>query len=271
VKIEIKISSKAYQINIEDPIDISIPLIFNGDQPNAFGVEKATSKACEVGNFIGDTRRGGSCNFEEYKFITHCNGTHTECIGHISHKRISVNNILKNCFIPSTLITVKPEKASETNDTYIPDKNNEDLMITKKIISDALKNNSTDFLDGLIIRTLPNSETKKYRKYEGNSSPFFSLEAIKYIVSLNVKHILIDTPSVDRPFDEGNLSIHRIFWDVSLGSYDIDEKKHSFKTITELIYVPNDIGDGNYFLNLQIPNFVADAAPSRPIIYNVYI
>jgi hypothetical protein len=34
-----------------------------------------------------------------------------------------------------------------------------------------------------------------------------------------------------------------------------------------MIYVPDEIPDGSYFLNLQIPNFVADAAPSRPILY----
>jgi len=43
--------------SLDGPIDISIPLNFNGPQPNAFGVEPASSKACEYGDLVGDTRR----------------------------------------------------------------------------------------------------------------------------------------------------------------------------------------------------------------------
>ena len=34
-----------------------------------------------------------------------------------------------------------------------------------------------------------------------------------------------------------------------------------------MIYVPDCISDGSYLLNLQIPAFLSDAAPSRPILY----
>ena len=36
-----------------------------------------------------------------------------------------------------------------------------------------------------------------------------------------------------------------------------------------MIFVSNDITDGKYFLNIQIPSFVSDAAPSKPIIFEV--
>ena len=39
------------------------------------------------------------------------------------------------------------------------------------------------------------------------------------------------------------------------------------RTVTEMIYVPDRIADGRYVLNLQLPAFQSDAAPSRPIIY----
>src|SRR5260221_10710090 len=74
--------------------DISIPLRFDGPQPNAYGVEAATAKACEYGKLVGDTRRGGNCNFEQVALIPHCNGTHTECVGHITKERISVRECL---------------------------------------------------------------------------------------------------------------------------------------------------------------------------------
>ena len=49
--------------------DISIPMHFNGEQPNTYGVARASAKAYEVGSFVGDTRRGGACNFEEYTLV----------------------------------------------------------------------------------------------------------------------------------------------------------------------------------------------------------
>jgi arylformamidase len=39
--------------------------------------------------------------------------------------------------------------------------------------------------------------------------------------------------------------------------------------VTELIYVPDEIPDGYYLLDLQMPPFMTDAAPSRPLLYQV--
>ncbi len=39
------------------------------------------------------------------------------------------------------------------------------------------------------------------------------------------------------------------------------------KTITEMIFVDDEIRDGLYLLNLQMPAFPTDAAPCRPVIY----
>ena len=65
MEITLEFGDRKMKIELSDPIDISIPLDFNGAQPNAYGVEPASSIACEYGQLIGDTRRGGSCNFEQ--------------------------------------------------------------------------------------------------------------------------------------------------------------------------------------------------------------
>ena len=267
--LEFKINSSGYKIDTDNPLPISIPLDFHDNQPNAFGAPTASGSAVETGKFIGDTRRSGSCNFEQYTFIPHCNGTHTECVGHISHERISIHDTLRDTFIPSTLITVEPENAAASNENYKPDKQNNDMFITKKALNEALKDSNSDFLGSLIIRTLPNEDSKKTRDYMGNHPAFFSLDAMDYISSLNVKHLLVDLPSLDRTFDEGLLSAHRIFWGIPLKSHDIKKNNHSPKTITEMIYVPDNISDARYILNLQIADFVADASPSRPVIFKV--
>jgi arylformamidase len=267
--IKFNINNSEYEINSQEGIDISIPLIFNGEQPNIYDVDKASAKAFESKQFIGDTRRGGSCNFEEYKLIAHCNGTHTECIGHISNERISIIKTLKDTFIPSALITVSTARAPETGDNYSPHKIKEDRLITKTSIENAFGKVKPVFTEGLIIRTLPNDESKRSRRYSKNPPPFFSIEAMSVIKNLNVKHLLVDIPSLDRAFDEGRLTAHHIFWNVKQGSHDVDKSNYSLNTVTEMIFIPDSVKDGNYMLNLQIAPFASDASPSRPVIYKV--
>jgi arylformamidase len=76
-------------------------------------------------------------------------------------------------------------------------------------------------------------------------------------------------PSIDRTFDEGKLSNHRIFWNVAQGSRKLNESSLINNTITEMIYAPDSVTDGFYLLNLQIASFVADASPSRPILFKI--
>lgn len=267
--IKFEINNSEYRINTREGIDISIPLIFNGEQPNIYDVNKASSKAFESKEFIGDTRLGGSCNFEEYKLIPHCNGTHTECVGHISDERIYINESLKEQLIPSILITLSPVNANETGDNYSPHKVKVDRLITKRSIEHALGSYNPDFIESLIIRTTPNDDSKKSRRYSKNPPPYFSIDAMKLVKELNVKHLLVDIPSVDRARDEGRMTVHHMFWNVSQGSHEVDKENHSLNTITEMIYVPDSVADGNYLLNLQIAPFTADASPSRPIIYKL--
>lgn len=269
MKINFSIGNSEYSADTSEPIDISIPVLFNGEQPNTYDVDKAASKAYESGEFTGDTRRGGGCNFEEYRIIPHCNGTHTECVGHISLERISINKTLKESFFPASVISLNPERAFDTNDNYIPGKNKDDLLITRKLLEEKINESDKNFHEALVIRTLPNDDSKKSRNYMKHQPPFFSIEAMEYLDKLNVKHLLIDIPSVDRTFDEGKLSAHHIYWNVRQGSHEVNRSDHSLKTITEMIYAPEDVKDGIYLLNIQIPDFTADAAPSRVCLFKL--
>ena len=239
---------------LDDPIDVSIPLRFDGPQPNAYGVEPARSTPCQYGELIGDTLRGGSCNFERVTIIPHCNGTHTECVGHITNERISVRECLQDVLMPAVLVSVDPVRIGE------------DLVIGDGALNDAGIRKSNN--SALIVRTLPNDHGKLSRLYDENSiPPYFSSDAMELIVSCGFKHLLVDVPSIDRLFDQGKLLNHRIFWHVEQGSFEMTAATRLNSTITELIYVPNDVTDGEYVLNLQIAPFEADAAPSRPILF----
>lgn len=269
MNITLEINEKKYRINPNEPLNISIPLDFNGAQPNAYGVEKASSKPCEAGELVGDTRRGGSCNFEQYKFIPHCNGTHTESIAHITFERISIHELLKDAFIPSTLVSVAPENANQTSDTYSIALNETDKLITKKSLENALRDTDENFLEGLIVRTLPNDASKLTREYLNEIPPFFSTEAMRFIREKNIKHLLCDLPSIDRIFDEGKLVNHRTFWNIEPEKFETNKQSLIHNTITELVFAPNEIKDGAYTLNLQIAAFSADASPARPVLFKV--
>ena len=263
------VSGQTFEINETEPLNIAIPLDFYGAQPNAYDVERASSKACEAGELIGDTRRGGSCNFEQITLIPHCNGTHTECVGHITNERISVHECLRDAFIPATLVSVETENVRQSNETYAVEFNENDKLITKKTIEKSSKTSNGNFRQGLIIRTLPNDESKLSRTYLEEIPPFFTTEAMRFIREIGVKHLLVDTPSIDRIFDGGKLANHRIFWNVEPDLFETSESSLIDHTITELIYVPDAIADGIYLLNLQIAPFAADASPSRPQIFKV--
>lgn len=263
MRAEIEIGLKKYSVDFSKGMDISVPLFFNGEQPNTYGVDKASSKPYQDGKFIGDTRKGGPCNFETYSFTPHCNGTHTECIGHITDERVDILASLNDEMIPSTVISVTP---TNTNESYMPNLHSEDLVITKQSLKLELKKANSSFLKALVIRTLPNTQSKKSRDYMKDSSPFLSIDAAEYIVSLGVQHLLIDSPSVDRLFDDGYLIAHNIFWGTKSKKFN---SKTQHKTITEMIFVPKEVKEGRYLLNLQVPAFVSDAAPSRPILYKI--
>ena len=263
MKAKISLKTIDFEVNFSKGNDISIPINFNGEQPNTYGVDIATSKPYQDGQFIGDTRKGGPCNFETYSFTPHCNGTHTECIGHITNERVSVLTSLDQEMIPATLVSVTPRNTTEN---YTPDLNKEDLVITKEDLEMQLKDINPVFLQALIIRTLPNSDNKKSRDYMNETPSFFSMEAMEYLVNLEVHHLLVDTPSVDRLFDDGHLTAHNIFWETRGKEFNPDTQN---KTITEMIFVPDSLKNGHYLLNLQIPAFVSDAAPSRPILYKI--
>ncbi len=247
-------------------IDLSIRLDFAGLQPNLYGVEPATAQAYEGDGFVGDTRRGGSCNFDVVKLIPHCHGTHTECVGHISRDRIHVNDVLHAPWMKGYVVTVTGTAADATLESYQPPLEPSDRVITAAQLTKALQEIPPD-AEALIIRTHPNATSKRHRAYLDAPAPFFTNEAMQAIVARGFLHLLVDLPSVDRAFDEGLMSNHHLYWGIPQGPPPTLGVDASSKTITELIFVPDDVPDGLYIVHLQLAPFSGDAVPSRPILY----
>jgi kynurenine formamidase len=243
-----------HQIDLSKPLDISIPLTNNDQNPIAWYQNAPEIEPVTMGDWIGKVSEGkSSTNFNNIFFNPHAHGTHTECLGHITRDFYSINQCLKQFFFTAQLISVHPESMGE------------DLVITKEQVINAL---GTTLPQAIIIRTLPNLETKLHLNYSNTNPPYLEESAAVYIREMGIEHLLIDLPSVDREHDEGKLVAHKAFWNVK----DVNQVNGDARfncTITEMIYVDEKVKDGSYILNLQFASFENDASPSKPILYSL--
>ena len=242
-----------FQIDLSKPLDISIPLSNTDTNPIAWYIEKPMIEPVRFGDWVGKVSEGSSTNFNNIFFNPHGHGTHTECLGHITKEFYSINQCLKQFFFTAELISIEPENL------------NGDLIITKHQIEKALDGKTPE---AIIIRTLPNSESKKHKNYSKTNPPYLSEEAAEFIRDIGIQHLLIDLPSVDREEDEGKLLAHKAFWNVK-NVNELNSDARLDCTITEMIFVSEEILDGSYILNLQIASFENDASPSKPILYQI--
>ena len=231
----------SFQADLSKGHCISIPLDHTHDQPNAYYAPLYEATPVKVGDWTGDTREGGSVNFYNIRLNPHGNGTHTECVGHISTERFSIHQSLASEFVIAQLISVYPAQQDNGD------------RIVRQLDWDP-------DIEAIIIRTLPNHSDKMIRHYSGTNPPYLDYNMAGKMATDGIIHLLLDLPSVDREEDEGILAAHKAFW-------KYPENPRTNATITELIYVDNVIPDGLYLLQIQIAALELDASPSRPFIY----
>jgi arylformamidase len=237
---------REFRIDLFKPIDISIP-IKHGQGVSAWYVEPVKMEPVRSAGLTGSVKEGGSVNFRNILFNPHGHGTHTECVGHITPESQSVNKSLERFMFIAEVVTILPQQLS-----------NGDFVITRHHLESHLS--VTEKPEALVIRTLSNGLNKLTMNYSNTNPPYLLKEAVEYMNEIGVLHLLIDMPSVDREQDGGKLEAHHAFW-----KHPADTQLH--KTITELIFVPNEVFDGTYILELQVAAFENDAAPSRPVLY----
>ena len=256
----IKIDNYNYQIDLNSPNDISIPIdgikspSFYDDTPIKVSYYKSGNKVWNIGT-------GASCNIPIISLNIHCGTTHTECRSHITKEDVSITDCIKHLFTQSYLISVEP-MSDIKKDTYHHRIKKNDLIITKDMLYKKINSIDKQFLKSLIIRTLPNSSIRLAENYNNHNNAYFSNEAIHYLKSIGIKNLIVDLPSIDKFDDGGELGNHRIFW-------GIEKNNPNNNTITELAYIESNIEDGEYLLSLNMLNLKLDASPSRPIIYKI--
>ena len=266
--VALTVGSEELRADLDRASDVSIALDFDGPQPNYIGAAAASAAPAHAEGFVGDTRAGGSCNVYEYRLVTHCNGTHTECVGHVTDERVSVRDAHRPGLVVALLMSIKPAAANDSGESTVPAPKSGDLLITAKLLQTALGRWPERAAAAWVIRTAPNRVDKPERRYRAdNPPPYFTRDAAELAVSRGIEHLVVDLPSLDRSHDEGRLTAHRTFWGLPPGSRSAREAHRPHATITELAFVPSSVRDGWYLLDLQIAPFASDAAPSRPVLY----
>jgi kynurenine formamidase len=249
MKITIDFKQAKYQVNLSEGMDISIPLKDGFDNPNCFYAPAPVFEPVRAGDFVGATLEGGCVNFKNVRFNPHGNGTHTECVGHIAKEVFMLNDVMKLFHFMAKLVTIYPTLLE-----------NGDRVILKNQIAEVL--NTVDEVSALVLRTMPNDTLKTKTNYSNANPPYIEEAAMQYIVACGIEHFLTDLPSVDREEDGGALLSHNAFW-----QYPNDIRTSA--TISEMVYVPNEIRDAYYFLNIQIASFDLDVSPSKPVLYKI--
>ena len=245
----VTLNNADYTIALDHPLDISIPLSSGQNNPNCYYSPPPAFEPIKSGDFIGSVAEGGPCNHHQLYISPHGNGTHTECYGHLSDNAlITINQCLQRFHFLAQLVSIQPALDSDGSS-----------VIRWRDLEGELKDHK---MEAIVIRTLPNHPEKKYKQYSGSNPPYLEVEIAQQLARRGVLHLLIDLPSIDPEQDAGKLSAHHAFW-------NYPDNPRADCTITELIYVPDNISDGTYLLNLQIMSLESDASPSKPVLYPI--
>jgi kynurenine formamidase len=237
---------------------IAIALDPYGAQPAFFAAGPATARPLQLGSFTGSVAAGGSCNAEVIELAPHCHGTHTECIGHLTSERLNVQDMIDQRPVLARVVSLKSEHVDGQ-----PRFRLEAL--------EAALGEHTVAIRALVVRSLPNDAQKRSRNYDSSAPyPVFGPRAMDYLARFPIKHLLLDTPSLDPARDDGRLANHRAWWCMDGGAQPpgVDASRRS---VTEMVFVPDELPDGFYWLHLELSPLLGEATPSRPMLYPVEI
>ena len=263
----VAVGGREVAVDLAAPLELAVELDFAGAQPRHFGAPRASSRPFETPGFgfKGSVERGSSCNCEVITLIPHCNGTHTECVGHLTRERLDAWRVTPAALLPALLLSVSPQAAGDEGSDPAPQAT--DQLIRRRALEAAWPAQTPFVPCALIVRTLPNDAAKRDARLHRAKSAVPVAAGGRLLVSRGILHLVVDVPSIDRAHDDGRLTAHRIFFGLPPGSVQLAAATRADATITELAFVPDAVGDGCYLLQLQVPALDGDAVPCRPLLY----
>ncbi len=245
MKLHITLGDTEYQADLAHPIDCSVPVSASG--ATAWGLWPARIEPHREGGFTGSVTAGATVNFNNVHFNPHAHGTHTECLGHITERVVSLNAAPPPPLMPARLVTLEPMEVEGGR------------AISARQLREVLQGR---VCEAVVLRTQAAGPELHSRCWTASNPPYLEGEAAAWLAGQGVRHLLLDLPSVDPEHDGGALAAHKAFWGLP------HHPRHG-ATITELIAVPEAAADGLYLLNLQTAALENDASPSRPVLFKL--
>lgn len=251
-------SGRQFAADLSKPLSIAIPLDFGGPQASCFDAPAASSRPLYPRL---------SCNCELLTLAPHCNGTHTECVGHLTSDRVAVSERVAGGLVLALLVTLAPVSAAASGEDSDPTPAADDRLVTAAALEAASGRFAAARPAAMILRTAE-AASGPHQSYRGAApAPYLSRQAASWLVARDIQHVVLDLPSADRADDGGRLTAHRVFFGLPPGSRRSQDAARPRASITELAWIGASIADGWYLLDLQMPAFLSDAAPSRPLLY----
>ncbi len=247
MKADLRYAQMSVSVDFSKPIPLSLPIRRDHCNPNAYFLPAPLFEPFRAQGFIGSVAEGGPVNCELIHLAPHGNGTHTECVGHISRETRYLCDCAFESLSFARLARVQPEPRDG------------DEVISLHSVRDALRGFQGS---SLVLRTSSSAQDYRNRQWSGSNPPYCEAGVGTLLCEHGISNFLVDVPSVDRESDEGKLQVHHEFW-----QYPQNPRLHA--TITELIVVPDEIEDGDYLLSIAVPTIQSDAAPSTVCLYRL--
>jgi kynurenine formamidase len=242
MKVQLQHQGQSHTVDLNQGLDCSSTYGLAAAEPRAWYANPVKTEPVRQGDWVGEVKQGAPVNFFDVHLNPHGNGTHTECVGHISPQQQSINQVLPGYHGIAHFCRLAP-------DTHAG------KMVSLKAF-EAL-NLTLDF-EVLIIEV----PVAFPQDFSGTNPPYFEPALLVFLRQQGIKHFITNLPSVDPEEDAGALAAHKAFWNYPAET-DLE------RTITELAYFPPQLKPGAYFLNLQVAPLNNDASPSRPVLYTL--
>lgn len=235
-----------------EPQSVAREIYFKGEtrSPNAFHLSPITAKTVEFeGQFIGDVRRGGSCNVDTLQYVPH-GITHLETSAHI----------LNPDAVPPTVKDIPLENLSGI--VYLMDLSHLGTQKGESIPRDVVREKLEKITLPVSMLALKTRASLLPQAYDFSGKDFLSLapETAKVIHDYRspnrIDCLILDLPSIDPESDGGKLSAHRNFFGLPLPGIEVEDREK--RALVELAWF-GGLEEGYYYAVITPPRFETHA------------
>src|SRR5688572_22307934 len=194
---KLQIAGQEIRVDLDRGVSLAIAVEFGAMGPRHFGVPAPTSEPYSIGTFTGSVATGASVNCSTMTITPHCQMTHTESVAHLTREPGDAWRVVPRGLLPAVVVSVTPEDARESSESTDPQPWGTDTLITRRRLRAAWPMGKMIEPVAAVIRTLPNEASKRTRDYTGIVPPYFTREAVEWLVEKRIEHLVVDVPSVD--------------------------------------------------------------------------